>query len=236
MEPDSGHPGRNWRRLLGGLAAGLGAGLVVVALLLKYEPILMAGATVGPDAERDAARVVTTASALHAALGQAGPWGAAITDDEANAWLAIDLLRNHPTLLPRALADPRVRFGRHRVEAAVRIGSGLLSTVVWCDLGVTLRGVNQLGITVEGASAGAVPIPRMPVLAEFARRIAACGAATELRRLDGRTVLVVYIPSTLGGGGPRWRVESLLIDDGEAAVAGSTTTPEPASAAAAAND
>lgn len=236
MAPDSAHRGRHWRRLLGCLLAVLGVGLVVAAILLKYEPALMAATAPGPDAERAAARVVTTASGLYAALGQPGPWGAAITDTEANAWLAIDLPRNHPTLLPHGLADPRVRFGRHRIEAAVRFGSGLLSTVVRCDVGVTLRGVNQLGITVEGASAGAVPIPRIPVLAEFGRRITACGAVTELRRLDGRTMLVVYIPPMSGGGGPRWRLESLLIDDGEAAVAGSTMTPEPTPAGAAVHD
>lgn len=236
MEPVSAHRGRHRRRLLEYLTAGLGAGLVVVAALLKHEPALMAAKFSGPDAERAAARVVTTAAVLHAALGQAGPWGAALTDTEANAWLAIDLPRNHPTLLPHGLADPRVRFGRKRVEAAVRVGSGLLSTVVRCDLGVTLRGVNQLGITVEGAAAGAVPIPRTPVLTAFRRRIAACGAVTELRRLDGRTVLVVYIPTMPGGDAPQWRLESLLIGDGEAAVAGSTTTRESAPAGAAAND
>lgn len=235
MASGTAHDGPGWRRLLGGLAAGLGAGLVVVAVLLKHEPSLMAVTAAGPEAERAAARMVTTGSGLHAALGRAGDWGAAITDTEANAWLAVDLPRNHPALLPRGLADPRVRFRPQRVEAAIRVGSGILSTVVWCDLGVTLRGVNQLGITVEGASAGAVPIPGTPVLAELGRRIAACGATTELRRLDGRMVLVVYIPAMLGGG-PHWRLESLRIDAGEAAVAGSTTLPESAPKAAAAND
>jgi hypothetical protein len=81
-----------------------------------------------------------------------------------------------------------------------------------------------------------VPIPGTPVLAEIGRRVAACGAVTELRRLDGRMVLVVYIPAMLGGGGPQWRLESLRIGDGEAAVAGSTTLPEPAPADAAAQD
>jgi len=236
VESGAPHDGPRWRRLLGGLAAGLGAGLVVVALLLKHEPSLMAVTPAGPEAERAAARLVTTGSALHAALGRAGPWGAAITDTEANAWLAVDLPRNHPTLLPQGLAEPRVRFRPQRVEAAIRMGSGILSAVVWCDLGVTLRGVNQLGITVEGASAGAVPIPGTPVLAELARRIAACGAVTELRRLDGRMVLVVYIPAMLGGAGPHWRLESLRLDSGEAAVAGSTTLPESVPEGTPAND
>ena len=214
MASDTPHDGPGWRRLLGGLAAGLGAGLVVVMVLLKHEPSLMAMTPAGPEAERAAARMVTTGSGLHAALGRAGPWEAAITDMEANAWLAVDLPHNHPTLLPRGLADPRVRFRPQRVEAAIRVGSGIVSSVVWCDLGVALRGVNQVGITVEGASAGAVPIPGTPVLAELGRRIAACGAVTELRRLDGRMVLVVYIPAMLGGGGPQGRLESLRIGDG----------------------
>lgn len=214
------------------MAALLGAGLVVVAALLKHEPDLVAATAAGPEAERAAARVVTAGSALHAALGRAGPWGIAITDTEANAWLAVDLPRNHPRLLPPGLADPRVRFRPQRLAAAVRVGSGLLSTVVSCHLGVALRSVNQLGITVETASAGAVPIPGTPVLAELGRRIAACGPRTELRRLDGRMVLVVYIPAMRGGGGPQWRLESLRFDEGEAAVAGSTTLPEPVPAAA----
>jgi len=236
VEPVSRYDWRRYRRLLGSMAAGLVGGFVVVALLLKHEPALMAVTPAGPEAERAAARMVTTGSALHAAIGRAGPWGAAITDAEANAWLAIDLPRNHPALLPRGLAEPRVSFHPHRVEAAVRVGSGLLSTVVWCDLRVMLRGINQLGITVEAASAGAVPIPGTPVLAELGRRIAACGAVTELRRLDGRMVLVVYIPAMLGGGGPQWRLESLRIGAGEAAVAGSTSMLESGPEAAAAAD
>jgi hypothetical protein len=236
VESGAGHGGRRWWRLCGGLAAGVVAGLILVAVLLKHEPDLVAATPAGPEAERAAARIVTAGSALHAALNRAGPWGTAITDTEANAWLALDLPRNHPRLLPRGLADPRVRFRPHRVEAAVRVGSGLISTVIWCDLGVTLRGINQLGITVEGAAAGAMPIPGTPVLAEIGRRIAAGGAVTELRRLDGRMVLVVYIPALHGDNGLQWRLESLRLDAGEAAVAGATTTPEPASAAAAANE
>jgi hypothetical protein len=227
VESGARQPGPRWRRLLRNAAAGLGTGLVALVILLKHVPSLIAVAPAGPEAERAAARMVTAGSALHAALGRAGPWGTAITDAEANAWLAIDLPRNHPGLLPAGLADPRVRFRPHRVEVALRAGSGLLSTVVWCDLGVVLRGVNQLGITVEGASAGALPIPGTPVLAELGRRIAACGAVTELRRMDGRMVLVVYIPARLGGDGPQCRLESLRIDTGEAAVAGSTVLPGP---------
>jgi len=210
------------------VAAAVGGVLLLAALGLKHEPAIFSGAPTGPEADRAAARLVTKGSALHAALGRSGPWGAAFTDSEANAWLATDLPRNHPRLLPRGFADPRVRFHPRHVEAAVRLGSGPLSTVVWCDLEVSLRGVNQLGIAVAAASAGLLPLPTRPVLAEIARRIAAAGAATELRPLDGRIVLVVYIPGGTAAAGPRWRLESLRVDAGEAFLAGTTVAEQAA--------
>ena len=217
--------GRPWRRVLVGIAVGLIGGLAVVGLLLKHEPPTGAAVGSGPDTERAAARLVTKGAALHAALGRAGPWGAAVSDTELNAWLATDLPRNHPQLLPRSLSAPRVWFRKHHVELTVRAGSGLLSAVVWCDLEVTLRGVNQLGIVIEKAAIGALPLPAAPVLAELGRRLAALGCVTELRPRDGRMVLVVYIPATLGGG-PHWRLESLRIDAGEAVLAGTTNVPD----------
>ena len=213
------------------MVAGFVGCLVVVALLLKHEPAFSRATVADPDAERAAARLVTKGAALHAALGRAGPWGAAISDSELNAWLATDLPRNHPKLLPRGISTPRLHFRPQRVETCVRVGSGLLSAVVWCDLEVTLRGVNQLGIVVQIASLGALPLPAAPVLAEAGRRLAALGCVTELRPRDGRMVLVVYIPATLGGG-PQWRLESLRIDAGEMVVAGTTSLPDPQPAAA----
>lgn len=217
---------RRWRRPLGALALGLAAGVIVAAILLKHEPVLPAVAP-GPDTERAAARLVTKVAALGTALREDGSWGMALTDAEVNAWLATDLPRNHARLLPRGLSEPRVRFRPHRVEVAMRTGTGLFSTVVWCDLRMTLRGVNQLGITAEAAAAGAVPLPGGPVLAELGRRLAAAGAVAELRRLDARTVLVVYIPAIRGGSGTEGRLKSLRIDDGEVVVAGTTSGPVP---------
>jgi hypothetical protein len=224
---------RRWRRVLAGIAAGLAGGLVVVAAVVKHEPALVSAALDHASAERAAARLVTKVAGLHAALGQAGPWGTAVGDDELNAWLATDLPRNHPKLLPRGLSSPRVRFRPQHVEMGVRAGSGLLSAVVWCDLEVTLRGVNQLGIVVRAAAVGALPLPAAPVLTELGRRLAGLGCVTELRPRDGRMVLVVYIPATLGGG-PQWRLESLRIDAGEAVMAGTTSLPgtEPVAAPA----
>lgn len=214
-----------WRRVAA-LALASGAVLALtLAAAVKYEPTLPAPAT-PPEAERAAARLVTTAAAVHSAVGRGGAWDAAFADAEVNAFLATDLPRNHPGLLPRSIAEPRVRFRPDGLEVAFRIGTGLASTVVRCDLDVRLRGVNQLALAAVSATVGAVPVPVAPVLASLARRLSAAGAVTELRPLDGRMVLVVYIPRFGGRDGPDWRLESLRLDDGLLAVAG--TAPGPA--------
>lgn len=209
-----------WRRPVAGVACAILGGLVMIAVLLKHEPALVAGAARSAGVERSAARMVTKGAALHAAVSRPGPWGAAFADHEINAWLEVDQPLNHPNLLPEGISRPRVRFRPQRVEAVVRLGTGPLSAFVWCDLEVVLRGVNQLQITVHSATVGAVPVPTALILAEIARGVATLGVDAQVRRLDGRMALVVYIPGSAGRDGPQWRLDSLRIDDGEMIVAG----------------
>jgi hypothetical protein len=91
------------------------------------------------------------------------------------------------------------------------------------DLEVRLRGVNQLALVPRDTRLGLVPLPPGLVLGRIARAIAATGAVTEIRRLDGELVLVVSLPSMSGTSAARLRLESLRLDDGEIILAGSTT-------------
>ena len=212
-------------------------GLAVLAVLLVHVPAfyrgqpfpspaaLSADTVAGPEQQRLeqlARRMVTKASSLHAAIGQAGPWGEAFTAAEVNAWLAVDLPRNHRSLLPRGVAEPRLQFSPRHVAAGARVGSAALSAVAWVELEMQLREENQLGIVLTEASLGAIPLPRGPVLRALAHRLGGLGLMTDVRRLDGRMVLVVHIPSTHEAGVKSHWLESLSLDDGEMILAGTT--------------
>jgi hypothetical protein len=89
---------------------------------------------------------------------------------------------------------------------------------------------------LEQARLGAIPLPRAPILRELSRRISKLGMVTDLRRLDGRMVLMVYIPSTHDAGATSYWLESLALGDGELLMAGETRSsveilkrPEPPS-------
>ena len=225
----------SWRRFRGlflGSVGSLSVLLAVGAVLLKHEPACYRSGAFAAhavhavhdlqDDEALARRAVTKASALHAAISRPGPWEMAVTDRELNAWLAVDLPRNHQRALPRGLSEPRVMFRHQHAMFGLRVGYGLASAVATLDFQILLRDVNHVAILLEQARLGAVPLPRTPILRELARRINMLGMVTDIRRLDDSMVLMIYIPSTHDAGATSYWLESLAMADGELLLAGTT--------------
>lgn len=233
-EPSQPSTRRRLRRL--GLCGGAALACVVAVVggLLRHEPAFyrsrIAAALDGeppPGQVQQGRRLVTKLSALHADFVRSGPWEAAIAEAEVNAWLATDLPRNHARVLPAGFSSPRVAIGPRHVRVGARVGGAMLGSVASLDVEVVLRDVNQVGVVVTDFRLGGLPLPRGPVTHEIARRIDALGMATERRRLDGRTVLVVYIPSTHDAGATSHWLESLALEEGAVLVAGVTRDAAP---------
>ncbi|MFM8733971.1 MAG: hypothetical protein ACKOC8_02065 [Pirellulales bacterium] len=219
-----------WRRRVAGLLLSIAVVVALLPLVAAWEPrFYRERSIVGMDpaaAEQAARRLVSDVSALRAAAERPGSWEAMLDEAGINAWFALDQPRNHPTLLPGGASGVRVRLAAGRVEAGVRLGFGPVSTIAWVAVEVRLRDVNQLGILVEDAGFGRLPLPRGLILGELARRFRRLGFVAAVRPLDGRSVLVVYIPSTHGAGGPSHWLESLAVGQGFLAVAGRTLPPD----------
>jgi hypothetical protein len=213
---------RSVLRLAVVLAAVAGGALAVAGFAATRVPEFYRQRLAIENAEDSARRLVSDVSALHASFVREGGWEAAFSERDINAWLASDLPRNHARLLPQAVASPRLRFTPRRVHVAARVGAGLASSVAVVVAEVQLREPNQLGIVVEDARLGSLPLPRGLVLGAIRRRFDQIGMVTAVRWLDGRTVLVVYIPSTHESGGMSHWLESLSIGEGSVAFAGHT--------------
>jgi hypothetical protein len=213
---------RTGLRIAAAVSAIAAVTIVVVAVVASRSPEFYRQRLTMATAEASARRLVSDAAALHASIVREGPWEAAFTENDINAWLAVDLPRNHGRLLPDWLAEPRVRLEPRRVQLAVRVGHGLASAVAAVTAEVVLREPNQLGIVVEDAHLGGLPLPRGPVLTELRRRCDQLGMVTSVRRLDDRSLLVVYIPSTHESGGMSHWLETLTLGDGSIAITGQT--------------
>ena len=213
-------------RVITGCLVGLALALAVLAGLLRSEPPrysrLLQSEAHAEAAEVLARRALTKTAAWHAAISRPGEWEMAITADEINAWLAVDLPRNHPRWLPPRVSKPRLVLSPRQLSVYARLGLGPFTAVATLDFEVVLRNVNHLAIVLEQARLGAIPLPRTAILRELARHISRLGMVTDLRRLDGRMLLMVYIPSTHDAGATSYWLESLSSGDGELLMAGRT--------------
>jgi hypothetical protein len=221
-------PGRLRRPVLIAVAA---AGLVtamLVALVVAVTAITPAfyrerlDVAAGAGAEQAARRLITKVVGLQAAAKRTGPWEAAITEQELNAWLALDLPRNHAGVLPAGVTAPRIELADRLLRLGMRVGAGPLTAVVSCGLEVRLREANQVECTVADARVGAVPVPRGPLLHALAARLTPLGLMAEIRRGDGRSVLVVTLPAAAGPAARRCTIEALAVAPGELLMAGET--------------
>lgn len=227
-------PGRPRRFFWGVVAVALAslAGLVAAAVRqpeFHRERLPVGGPLAGRPptaaaaaAEEDLRRLITDVAALHAAFVREGAWDGSFTERQGNAWLAVDLPRNHAGLVPEWIASPRVQLLPGGLRAGCRVGREPLAATAWVEATIRLLEPNHVAITLADARLGSLPIPRGPILRELGYRLGGLGLVTEVRRLDDRLVLEVYIPSTHEGGGTSHWLESLRIDSGSVAVAGET--------------
>lgn len=206
-------------------AAGLAAGVAVGAGIAARVPPGFyrdrASAPVTVAVEQAARRLVTKVAALQAAVGRDGSWEAALEEDECNGWLAVDLPRNHATLLPAGWAAPRVALEPGRVRVAARRQFGPVEAIVALAIDVRLRQQSVVECTVADARLGAIPLPRAAWLHWLAARLAPSGLPTEIRRRDGGSVLAITIPAA---GRQRVTIDALAVGTKEILVAGTTTT------------
>lgn len=235
FEPSQPPRSRRLRRLLLIVAGGLVTSLAALSIAAASKPefyrmrLPVGGPLDGRDpaaaglaAEQAARRLVSDASALHAAFLKVGRWEGAFAERDINAFLALDLPRNHPAVLPEWCLDPRVELLPGGVRVALRLGRGPVWATAWFDVEVALQEANQLRVVVTRARLGILPLPAGPPLAALARGLERAGAVTEIRRGGDRSVLVVYIPSTHEAGGVSHWLEAIRLGTGEVAVAGET--------------
>lgn len=200
---------------LGGAAAGAAA-LLAVALsaALRHEPASYAAACrIDPrEAAEQCDRVLEQAARLASSERMNRAWSLDLSERQINAWLAVDLPRNHAYLLAPQLSEPRVALdGAGRLRVAARYRRWGVATVLQLTLELELLESNVLSVRFVRARAGALPLP----LAEALRVLADLARALDLRltwrEADGAPVALVRLPAP-GPGQTALSIESLALE------------------------
>lgn len=157
-----------------------------------------------------------------------GHWRALFTAKQLNGWLAVDRPRNHPTLLPPELCDPRVAIDRGGIWLAGRWGSGRVAPVCSLRLDICVLEPNTLAVRIRSMRAGLFPLPMQSLLDGVSQAAGDNGVHLTWKQTGGDPVAVLRFPP-LGSRDKNLEIDQLQLAAGEIFVAGKTRrgTPPP---------
>lgn len=190
-----------------------------------YSQALAVGA---PELQRSNREMLRRTAALNNDLKRTGKWQALFTDQQINGWLAVDVPKNHPDLLPPEVRDPRVRVTPEGIFAGAKF-EGDVSAVISVELAVRLTATNVLAVRIHKARVGDVPWPLDRVVEEVIAAAASWGLQVEQTQTDGDPVLLVTLSPDLQNNRRHVLLEHLEFRDGEVFLSG-RTIPEPTAA------
>jgi len=216
------------------LAAALAGGLATLVLLAlggiysaaRHVPSFYQSALQADPAarQRQSDELLEHAAALASSVSKEGRWQALFTAEQINGWLAVDVAKNFPDLVPQGVADPRVAIHPDRIAVACRYLDGPVETVLSLEGEAYIEEPNVLAVRIVRARAGSLPAPLGSLLAGISR--AADGAGMQLRWLQsgGDPVAVIRLQSLGDEGNRRRQIETIELRDGEIYLAGRTVS------------
>ncbi|GIW95351.1 MAG: hypothetical protein KatS3mg110_3392 [Pirellulaceae bacterium] len=165
---------------------------------------------------------------LHNQLRSEQHWSIVITDQQINAWLAVDLPQKFPELLPEGVSDPRVAIEPDGIRLAFRYQSDTWEAVITVTLEPFLTDQpDELAVRFTGLRAGLVPLSFEPFLEAIREAAAELEIPIRWGQSQGSPVAVATLARS--GVSEAWKtvyLESIQLRSGELYLAG-RTEPKP---------
>jgi hypothetical protein len=204
------------------LLVGLVGGGIWLYRALSFVPPFYseALAVARPDLERSNREMLRRTAALTNELKRVGQWQAVFTEQQINGWLAVDLPKNHPDLMPAEVQNPRIRITPDRVFVGARYESNV-SAVVSLEFATTLQAANQVAVRIHKVRVGDVPWRLDQIVQEATEAAREWGLQVEQTQTDGDPVLLLTLPPDAKQG-REILVERMELRDGEVFLSGRT--------------
>jgi uncharacterized protein YpmS len=216
--------------VLGGLLLLAAVAVFVLYRAARHVPEFYRRALEADQAAQAKAadRMERQAFDLTGKLQEPGDWQMAVTAEEINGWLAVQLPKQFPRLLPPAMADPRVAIEPGRILLGCRYQQGGLDSVLSLVLVPYVPQPGVLALRIAQARAGLVPLPTDGVLKTVAEALRAAKVEVDGKRqpADGQSVLRITLPTIPGKHRKRVCIDNLQLRAGELFLEG-TTQREP---------
>lgn len=233
-EPEEGHaPKRSWKSLIRRIVVTC---VVLLGLLALGIFVLLKLAAVEPEFYQQALRVDQQQQKkngsemeskllnLRNSLIVSETWTVTFTEAQLNGWLAWDLQKKFPNLMPPEASDPRVKLADQSATLAFRCETKPFRGIAIVEADIFMTGIiNQIGIRIKSIHSGMVPIP----LAAFSDRITKQARQNDLEiewvTDEGDPVAIIDLPDSLiRPGGDYLEIQELQISKDGIRIAGVT--------------
>jgi len=172
--------------------------------------------------EKESDLMLTQITTLHNDLQGKGSWSQVFKAQTINGWLAVDLPRNHPTLLSNGMHDPRVHIGPQGITMACQVDRGGFHGVVSLQVSAFVESEDVVGLRIHKARLGAIPWSFRTVLDKITGAAQKSNIDIHWRQADGEPVALIKIPSAGGNRKQMIHIDTISLKDGELIVAGTT--------------
>jgi hypothetical protein len=188
---------------------------------LSYVPPFYSEALEASAAElsRFSRELLRRTAALNSDVKRRGQWEALFTDEQINGWLAVDVPKNHPDLIPTQAHNPRVRIVPGRLLAGAQM-EGAVTAVVSVELDVRLAETNVLAVRIEKLRVGDVPWALDQIIDDVVAAARDWGIRVEQTQSDGDPVLLLTMPAEVDE--RKLFLERLELREGEVYLSGQT--------------
>jgi hypothetical protein len=174
--------------------------------------------------EKQSDLMLLQATTLHNNLHRGGRWRQVFKAETINGWLAVDLPRNHPTLLPRGLHDPRVQISPppQGITLACQVDRGGFHGVVSLQISAFVESDDVVGLRVHKARLGAIPWSFRGVLDRISDAAQKSNVDIRWRQADGDPVALIKIASGNGDRKQTIHIDTIRLEEGALVVGGTT--------------
>jgi uncharacterized protein YpmS len=143
-----------------------------------------------------------------------GNWEAIFTAEQINGFLAVNLPKNHPDVLPKEFRDPRVAITSRGMQVACRYQTKWITTVASLHLEPSLRENNVLAVRFRKARAGTFPLPLKDILDQLTKAAAQAQIRLQWETIEDEPVALITIPAMRDGGKVVVSIDALELRDG----------------------
>ncbi len=160
---------------------------------------------------------------VYNAVQNEGDWRVTISDDQINGWLASQLQKQFPYLLPHHASDPRVKIQDDEAHLACQYSNGRMSAVLSMAVeAFATDKPNMVGVRIVNARVGAVPGLMGTAVDQISWGARRSRIRLRWQQKDGQPVALIEIPECLLNEQLTVCIEQIELGDGQLVLAGNT--------------